>query len=277
MPIWFRIIVIIKADKYGSVKSFPIANLWKLRSLIINFAWMNLKIRYKGTYLGLIWMALEPTLIFLLIYTVFTSIRERTIEDFGIYLLTGIILHSIFSRGTGGGLLSLVTNRGILQSSNIQREFFPVASTVTALITLLVQVGVFFGLMPFFNFVPPWTIVFIPIVFGLLLVLILGLSYFLSIVFAYVRDIQSIWPVVVLAMFFLSPIFWYIEDANDILLSIHAVNPLGQIIELGHKIVVFGQIPPLNDWLYASLLVFIVFIIGFATFRKFEKRVMEEL
>ena len=257
--------------------SLPLVGLWKKRSLVLHFAWTNIKVRYKGTYLGLIWAALEPTLVFLLLFTVFTSIRDRPIEGFGIYLLSGIILHSIFARGTGDGLISLFTNKGILQSSNISREFFPVATTGTALITSFVKVGVFFALMPYFNFIPPWTIVYLPIVIGLVLVLVLGLSYFLSILFVYVKDVQLVWPVVVLAMFFLSPIFWYVDEVDGILLTIHAVNPLGQLIELGHKIVVFEQIPPINDWLYASLLVGIVFIIGYATFHKFEKRIMEEM
>jgi len=184
---------------------------------------------------------------------------------------------NIFSRGVGGGIVSLITNQGILQSSNIKREFFPVASTVTAFIILLVEVAVFFALMPFFEFVPFWTIALLPIVLFLLIVLTLGLSYLLSILFVYVRDIQSIWIVLILAMFFVSPIFWYIDDANEILLAIHAVNPLGQLIELAHKVVVFGEIPPLIDWIYASGLVAVIFIIGYGVFHKYEKFVLEEI
>jgi len=181
------------------------------------------------------------------------------------------------SKGIGAGLPSLVSNRGILLSSNIKREFFPVSAAATALISLIIQLGVFFVLMPYFEFIPTFTILYLPIALALLLVFILGLSYFFSILYAYVRDIQPMWGVIVLAMFFLSPVFWYIEDASEILLSIHAVNPLGQIIELGHNLVVFDKVPPLGDWLYASLLVFIVFVVGFLTFKKFEKRVMEEI
>jgi len=238
---------------------------------------MNIKIRYKGNYLGLAWIALEPTLIFLILLTVFSSVFVGSTEDFAIYFLTGIIFHNIFSRGVGGGIVSLITNQGILQSSNIKREFFPVASTVTAFIILLVEVAVFFALMPFFEFVPFWTITLLPIVLFLLIVLTLGLSYLLSILFVYVRDIQSIWIVLILAMFFVSPIFWYVDDANEILLSIHAVNPLGQLIELAHKVVVFGEIPPLIDWIYASGLVAIVFIIGYGLFQKYEKYALEEM
>jgi len=191
--------------------------------------------------------------------------------------LTGIIFHNIFSRGVGGGIVSLITNQGILQSSNIKREFFPVASTVTAFIILLVEVAVFFTLMPFFEFVPFWTITLLPIVLFLLIVLTLGLSYLLSILFVYVRDIQSIWIVLILAMFFVSPIFWYVDDANEILLSIHAINPLGQLIELAHKLVVFGEIPPLIDWIYASGMVALVFIVGYGVFQKYEKYALEEM
>jgi len=259
------------------VSSLPLVNLWKLRSLIFHFSWMNIKIRYKGNYLGLLWIALEPTLTFLILLTVFSSVFVGNREDFSIYFLTGIIFHNIFSRGVGGGLVSLTTNQGILQSSNIKREFFPVASTVTGIIILFVEMGVFFGLMPFFEFIPSWTIVFLPIVLFLLIVLTLGLSYLLSILFVYVRDIQSIWVVVMLALFFVSPIFWYVDEGNEILLGIHSVNPLGQLIELAHKIVVFEEIPPLIDWIYASGLVAIVFIIGFVTFQKYEKYALEEI
>lgn len=255
----------------------PLVNLWSKKSLIINFSWINIKIRYKGSYLGLLWTALEPTLIFLLLYTVFTSIREDIREDFGIYLLSGIILYQAFARGTTIGLTSLRMNGNILKSLNIRKEFFPVTSTMTVCITLFVQIVVFFALMPYFNFIPPWTILFLPIVLLLLIILILGLSYLLSIINVYVKDIQLVWGIVVLAMFFVSPIFWYLENVNEKLLFLHSLNPLGQIIELGHKVVISGQIPSLNDLAYVSLLVFIVFFVGIITFQRFEKYSSEEL
>jgi len=255
----------------------PLVSLWKKRNLVLQFAWINLKIRYKGSYLGILWSALEPALIFILLYAVFTSIKMTATEDFGIYLLSGIVIYNIFNRGTIGGLSSLRANSGILKSLNISREFFPVASTTTSCFTLIIQVAVFFVLVPFLGFIPPWTIIFLPIVMILLLVLILGLSYLLSILNVYVKDIQPVWGILILAMFFLSPIFWNLSDANEILSSIHAVNPLGQIIELGHNVLVFGQIPPLNDWLYATMLVFIVLSVGYALFHRLQKHALERL
>lgn len=245
--------------------------------MLLYFAIQNIKLRFRGTYLGLAWTAIEPTLIFILLFTVFTTIKLRAGEDFAIYLLTSIILYHIFTRGTLAGLSSLRSNKNIIKSIRIRKEFFPVMAATATGILVFVQVAVFFGLMPFFQFVPDITIVFLPIVIILLLILTLGVSYFLSILNVYFKDIQPIWGITVHALFFLTPIFWYIDEADEFLLNVHRFNPVGQIIELGHNIVVFGKMPPLNDWLYASIFTISIFFIGYAVFQKLQSKIAEEL
>jgi len=257
--------------------SLPLVNVWNQRRMILHFAILNIKQRFKGTYLGFLWMALEPTLLFLLLFTVFTSIKIRGGENFPIYLLTSIILFHIFTRGTMAGLSSLSSNKGIIKSIQIKGEFFPVMVTTATCLLVFVQVSVFFGLMPFFEFVPSWTIVYLPLVIALLLVLTLGFSYLFSIINVYVKDFQIAWGLLTHALFFVTPILWYVQDASPILLQFHQFNPVGQIIELGHNIVVFRQVPPLTDWLYATIFSIAVFFIGFAIFKKFEQKVAEEL
>jgi len=238
---------------------------------------MNIKIRFKGTYLGFAWTAIEPTLTFVILYVVFTSIRIRAEENFAIYLLTGVFIYHIFVRGTTGGLTSLRNNKGVLESLNIRKEFFPVVTSTATGLLLFISVGVLFGLMPFFNYIPPWTVVFLPIVLGFLILLVLGVSYILSIVHVYVRDIQPFWGVFVHSLFFLSPIFWYLKDVDNFLLVVQAYNPVGQLIELSHKLIVFGQVPPITEWAHSFVFVFGFFMVGYAIFRKFEAKIVEEL
>jgi len=256
---------------------FPLINLNEKRSLIFHLALTNIKIRFKDTYLGFLWTGFEPLLTFLILYIVFPSLRLATTENFAIYLITGVMIYHIFVRGTMGGLGSLRLNVGILKSLNINRESFPVASTLAMGILAIVEVGVLIGLMPFFQFIPSLTILLIPIPIILILILVLGMSYILSIINVYVRDIQTIWGVAVHALFFASPIFWYLKDADGILLTIQSINPVGQLIEITHKLVVFGQVPPLSEWLYSALFVFAILIFGYAIFRKFESSIVEEL
>lgn len=245
-------------------------------SLIFHFAILNIKIRFKNTYLGILWAAIEPFLYFIVLYVVFTSIQE-TQESFPIYLITGVMLYHIFARGTSGGLVSLVGNTEIMQSIHIRREFFPIAATVAIGLLSFVDLIVFFGLMPIFQFVPSWTIVLLPLPFILLLVLILGLSYLLSIINVYVRDIQNIWIIFLHTLLFISPIFWYVKDVGGVLSQIQKINPVGQIIEISHNLVIDGYVPPLNEWLYTTLFVVGIFIVGYLVFHKFEDKIMEDL
>ena len=257
--------------------SLPLLSLWSKRSLVFHFAIMNIKISFRGSYLGLFWTAVEPLLLFILMYIVFTNIRVvETHENFAIYLISGIVLYHSFVRGTQTGMVSLRENTALLSSIKLRRELFPVVATTTASLLLIVEVAVFFGIMPFAQFIPTWTIALLPIVLGLLLVLILGISYLLSIVYAYAKDIQPFWGVVMTALFFLMPIFWYIEDTAGILIDIQSINPLGQLIEIGHQLV-FGTIPPISDWLYTASIIFGILFVGYAFFQRFEKNILEKM
>lgn len=82
----------------------------------------------------------------------------------------------------------------------------------------------------------------------------------------YLRTLYSSYP----------QFFWSLDEVDGILLEIHKINPLGQIIELTHKIV-FGEIPPLTDWLYTFGIVLGILFVGYAIFQKLEGRIVEEL
>ncbi len=248
----------------------------KSRSLIFHLAILNLKIRFKSTYLGFLWAAVEPLLYFIILYVVFTEIRE-TGENFAIYLITGVMLFHVFVRGTSGGLVSLSINRGIIQSMKIRKEFFPVVATIAVGLLAFVDVGVFFGLMPVFQFIPTWTIVLLPIPLILLLILILGLSYILSIITVYVRDVQYFWVIFAHSLLFVSPVFWRLNNVEGILLQVQQINPLGQLIEISHKLVIAGQIPPFNEWFYTTFFVLGIFFFGYYVFNKFENKITEVL
>ena len=207
---------------------------------------------------------------------VFTEIRE-TGENFAIYLITGVMLFHVFVRGTSGGLVSLTINGGIIQSMKIRKEFFPVVATIAVGLLAFVDVGVFFGLMPVFQFIPTWTIVLLPIPLILLLILILGLSYILSIITVYVRDVQYFWVIFAHSLLFISPVFWRLNNVEGILLQVQQINPLGQLIEISHKLVIDGQIPPFNEWLYTTFFVLAIFFFGYFVINKFENKITEVL
>lgn len=259
------------------MSSQPFERLWSMRSTIVQFALINLKIRFQNTYLGFLWGAIEPLLYFIVLYVVFTGIRNRTEEYFPIYLISGIMIFQIFTRGTSGGAVSLTGNSTILKSLNINKEFFPLVATVAMGILSIMDLAVFFALMPVFHFVPTLTIVLLPIPIFLLMVLILGISYLLSIANVYAKDIQHLWTIFTYALLFVSPIFWYVKDANSILLLIQTINPLGQLIEIVHTLTISNSIPSIQEWVYTSSSIFIIYMVGWFVFRNFKQKIVDEL
>lgn len=249
-------------------------------SLVFHFSILNIKMRYQSSYLGILWSAIEPLLYFIVLYVVFTSIRVRS-DDFAIYLITGVLLFHIFVRGTSAGVGSLTSNAGLLNALKINKMFFPIVTTTATALLAFVDLGIFFGLMPPFNFVPTWTIFLIPIPIFLLFVLILGISYLLSILNVFARDVQVIWGIFSHTLIFFCPIFWKMDEVVDrgggALVFIQQINPLGQIIELQHKLVINGEIPALEDWLYTSIFVLSIYLVGYFVFRKLQDKVVEEL
>lgn len=259
------------------MSKLPLIGIRSKSSVILYFSIINVKLRYKGTNLGFLWNALEPLLTFLVLYAVFTSIKIGRNEDFAIYLLSGIIFYHIFTRGTLAGLGSLRNNKGIIISLNVGNEFFLAVAVGSICLTSIVEIAVLLILFPFFQFAPSISLALLPVVLALILILILGLTYILSVLNVFFKDIVPIWGVFIHALFFISPIFWYLSDVEGILLSIQAINPVGQIIELSHSIIVYGEAPPLSDWLYTSAFVFGILFFGFYFFKKFENKIVEEL
>jgi len=252
-----------------------LTELWDKRSLIWYYSLTNMKLRYHGSYLGFLWAALEPLALFIVLYIVFTSLRSSD-EDYAIYLMTGIAIYHLFVRGTMGGMSSLLENKSIIQSFPIKRELFPIMSTGTIFLVLLIEIGTLLALMLIVGFEPSWTIILLPIPLLLLLVLILGLSYFLSVFVIFVKDIRPVWAVLVHALLFISPIFWKLDEVDGILLDIYKINPVGQIIELSHQ-VIFGELTSASDWLYTITFVFSIFIVSYVIFRKFENKIAERI
>ncbi len=250
--------------------------LRKEKSIVFQLSLHLLKNKYQGSYIGFLWIILEPLLILSIMYVVFSTIRAGAGPDFAVYLLSGIVIFQVFARGTQGGLASLRGNDGILKSMKIKKEIFPVAVTISSSVILMIQLGIFFIIASALSHEFTLSILLLPIPLILLFILILGLSYLFSIIFVYVRDIQPAWSIFSYALFFMSPIFWYVDEVDGLLKNIFHTNPLGMIIELVHNSV-FGQVMDLQILVVATVSVLAILFFGFTVFKKVEKDLVQEL
>ena len=114
-------------------------DLWQKRSLIINFAVSDLKIKYKNSILGFGWTFLEPLLLLTVLYFVFTNVFQSDIEHYPLFILLGLILYGMLQKGTDLGLNSLASKSGLLTQVYFPREIPAISATITVSLMLMFE------------------------------------------------------------------------------------------------------------------------------------------
>lgn len=251
--------------------------LWHKRTLVFNFAITDLKMRYRNSALGFFWTVLEPLLLLAVLYIVFTNIFKSQIEHFGMYLLLGIIMWSMITRGTEISLTSIISRSGLVTQIYFPKEIPAISSIITASLMMCFEFIVFGIFMIVFNFVPPATIIFLPLVLLLEFVLVLGISLPLSVLNVRYRDVQFIWRVVLQVGFFLTPVFYKLDSLPQKVHDVLQYSPVVQIFDMGRDLAIYGTFPNPESIKISLVTTAFVFICGYVIFKKVEKRVIEDL
>jgi len=251
--------------------------MWKNRGILFNFAISDLKIRYRNSILGVLWSVIEPLLMLSVLYFVFSSMFKFDIPNFPIYLLLGIIIYNCFRNGTTIALNSLTNRAPLLTQIYFPRSIPAISSAITASIMLAIEVGILLIFMVAFQFVPPITMLLLPLVLGLQFMFVVGVCLPLSVLNVKFKDTEFIWNVVVHASFFLTPIFYQFDMLPEYVQNILQFSPMVQILTMAHHVVLYGTLPSINSVLYAVGSISVITGIGYLIFRKYQAKIVEEV
>jgi lipopolysaccharide transport system permease protein len=254
-----------------------VQEIWSRRSLIMPFAMTDLRRRYRNSALGFLWSVLEPLLLLSVLVVVFTNLYRNSIPHFVIFLLLNIILWQFFTRGTQMGV-NCILNRGRAVSKiYFPREILPISSSLASFLMLLIEFVVFIAFILVFQFIPSPTIVLLPVAVALEFILVLGISFALSALNVYYRDIQHMWAIISYAGFFLTPIFYTLDRFPHAIKSLILLNPMAQIIEMAHNSVLYDSLPTVSNLSYTVIFCVSTLGLGLLIFRKLEGRLAEEI
>ena len=251
--------------------------MWKSRAILFNFAISDLKVRYRNSILGILWSVIEPLLMLSVLYFVFSSMFKFDIPNFPIYLLLGIIVYNCFKNGTTFALSSLTNRAPLITQIYFPRSIPAISSAITASIMLAIEVGILLIFMVAFQFVPPITILLLPLILGLQFLFVVGICLPLSVLNVKFKDTEFIWGVVLSAGFFLTPIFYQFDMLPEYLQNILQFSPMVQILTMAHHVVLYGMLPTVNSILYAVGSISVITVIGYLIFRKFQAQMVEEM
>ena len=142
------------------------------------------------------------------------------------------------------------------------------------LVCELAVLGIF---MASFQFIPPITILLLPLVLALELLLVFGIALPLSVLNVKFKDTEFIWGVVLSAGFFLTPIFYQFDMLPEMIRNVLQFSPMVQIVTMAHHVVLYGTLPSVNTVLYAVGSISAITVIGYLIFRKFQSRIAEDM
>ena len=252
-------------------------NSVKWFTTIKELAVINLKLKYKGTVLGFFWSFLEPLLFLFVFYFMFTNIFGITIENFVSHLFVGLIFFYMFVRGTSMSLTSISSNAHIVGNLMVPKIIFPLSFNLMALLMMVFDFTVFFVYLVAIQFMPPLSIILLPVFIGLVFIFSLGVSLPLAVLSIKLKDLQYIWTVITGTLIFLTPIFWNLEQLPENVQEILQYSPWVQLVTMAQNVVIYNEIPDVTTLMYVVGFVFAVLGVGFLLFKKFENRIMEDL
>lgn len=252
--------------------------LYNYREMIFSLVRRDLKGRYKGSALGFFWTFLNP-LLQLCVYTlVFSVIMRNGIDQFYFYLFIALIPWIFFSSCVSSGSGCIWAQQDMVKKIYFPREVLPIAFVTSQFINMLLCFIVIFVALPFtgrrFNFV---AIAYLPIIMLIEYCMSLGAAMISAAITVYVRDVEYILGIIVMAWQFLTPIFYSLEQVPASLVPFFYLNPMTSIITAYRDILYYGQSPKMETLTEAVIFGIILLCFGVVIFSKLKRHFAEEL
>jgi len=262
------------------MKNISISPIEALKSMAVNRELIIALIRrdafgrYRGSFMGVIWSFITPILM-LMVYTfVFSSVFKMKWSassdsnlEFSLIMFSGLIVFNLFSECANRSPGLIISN-----VSYVKKVIFPLEIlSVTMLGSAVIHMSINFTVWLIAYFIlfgaPPLTIFLLPIVILPLLLIILGISWFLASLGVYIKDITQFIGMLITILMFLSPIFYPVSSIPESYRSLLQLNPLTQVLENVRGVLFWGNVPNIYSWTQFFIISVLVSWIGYAWFQ----------
>ena len=221
-------------------------DLWRFRELLGFLAWRDIKVRYKQTTLGVIWALIQPAVTLAVFTFVFGKLAKLPAGNvpYPLLVLTGLLPWQLFSAAFSNASGSLVSNTHLISKIYFPRLIVPLSSIAVALIDFAVVLLLLAALCAWWQFVPDWRIIFLPLFILLTLLTALGTGLWLTALTVKYRDFRFVVPFLLQVGLFLSPVGFSSTNLPNWQL-LYSLNPMVGAIDGFRWCLLHGE-PALN-------------------------------
>lgn len=263
-------------------KKLPsLSEIWEQKILLYALVNRNIKLRYKQTLLGILWVVIQPLAlsgVFALIFGQFFSLSTGQ-EPYLAFSLASILIWQLFSRAMGDASISLTAFSSVITKVYFPRILIPLASVFTALFDFLIVLPIILALIFCVNGSIPLHVLWVmPGVVILTILFAFGLSLCFCSINIVFRDVQHVIPFILQIGFYLSPVVYGIEMVSEKWKNLYSFNPLVGIIEsFRFALLSSSKAPELGVMVYSISCTIGIVIVGAYLFSRVEQTMADRI
>jgi lipopolysaccharide transport system permease protein len=218
----------------GRFSPLRFGELWHYRELLYILAWRDVKVRYKQALLGAAWALIQP----LALMGIFTLLFSRVANvptggvPYPVFAFVGLVPWTLFANGTSSSGNSLVGNQNLVSKVYFPRLVIPVGAVCAWIPDFLISSVFLFILMAIFGFMPPVTVLLLPVVMASAILAALSVGVWLSALNVAYRDVQYVVPFLIQIWLFLTPVAYPTSSVPSNLQWLTGLNPMTWVIDL---------------------------------------------
>ena len=256
--------------------------LYEYREMIISLVRKDLRGRYKGSVLGFLWTFINP-LLQLIVYTiVFSIIMNTSYEQYYLFLFVALVPWMFFSSSVTDGAASILKDKDMVKKIYFPREVLPISTVTSGFVNMILTfIVVFVVVIISGRGLNPLALLCLPVVMIVEYILCLGIALIVSSLTVYLRDLQYILGIFVMALQYLTPVMYGVDmversSAGKWLVMMFNLNPMTPIIKIYRQIIYYGEVPELGSLLIAVAVGVVFIVVGEILFKRLQKGFAEE-
>jgi lipopolysaccharide transport system permease protein len=260
---------VIEPRKPSSVRVLKEA--WEFRDLLLMLVWRDLKVRYKQTYLGPVWVVLAPVMAMLVTSLVFGRLAKLPSDHlpYPLLVFSGLIPWTYFSRTLNNAAGSILDNTALVRKVYFPLFILPLSTALSGLPDLGVSLVVLLALQVWYHVLPGWSLLWLPLVLAWATIMSLGFSIWVASLTAYYRDLRYLISSVLQIWMFVTPIFYSDSLIPEHWRALYDCNPLADLIGVFRQ-ALLGTSSTLPTGILAGCIVgsVLLFVTGISAFQQ---------
>uniref|UniRef100_B8HLK0 Transport permease protein n=1 Tax=Cyanothece sp. (strain PCC 7425 / ATCC 29141) TaxID=395961 RepID=B8HLK0_CYAP4 len=250
-------------------------DLWAYRELFYFLAWRDILVRYKQTAIGMAWALIRPFLtivVFTVVFGKIANLDAGTEVPYALVVSAATLPWQFFAGALTDCSNSFLSNSQLISKVYFPRLIIPASAVIVSFVDFLISGMILLGLMIFYNFVPSWRIITLPLFILIAFAAAIGAGLWLASLTVKYRDFRYIVPFIVQFGLYISPVGYTSDRVPAAWRLLYSINPMVSVID-GFRWAILGQEIKIYwpGFVLSLLLVFLLLITGFWYFRKTER------